>query len=160
MLSTMRLALRARPAETLWLTVSLPRRSTPAPFFTYAVLIQTAPTFQYSPSAGLATNLPSGKVRHDIRDEKFTGLCIVPIANDQQVDAGVLVLPDPVDGLGHGAEKAAQRSARRQPFALRPYCGIVAAKSPGLERGLFDRLVIATRRLAMSAQHRPLRPHL
>jgi len=86
--------LRVRPAETLWLTVSLRRRSTPVPFCTCAVLIQIIPTFKYSPFAGLATNLPSGKVRHNIRDEKFTGLCVVPIANDQQVDTGVLVLPD------------------------------------------------------------------
>src|SRR3989442_12685435 len=55
------------------------------------------------------TNLLSGKVRHNIRDEKFTGLYVVPlIAIDQQLDAGVLVIPDQVDGFGHGAEKATQ----------------------------------------------------
>jgi hypothetical protein len=51
---------------------------------------------------------PSRKVRHDIRDEKFTALGVVPIAIDQQVDAGVLVLPDQVDGLRHGAGEAAR----------------------------------------------------
>src|SRR5713226_3441132 len=91
---------------------------------------QDEPAQEIPPSpAGVPTNLPSGKVRHDIRDEKFTGLYVVPlIAIDQQLDAGVLVLPDQVDGLGHGAEKAAQRSASSQPLALRRHCGIVAGK--------------------------------
>jgi len=53
------------------------------------------------------TNPPSGKVGHDIGDEKFTGLYVIPaIGIDQQVDAGVLVLPDQIDGLGHGTDKA------------------------------------------------------
>src|SRR3982074_1966592 len=59
----------------------------------------------------LATILrpPSGKVRHDIRDEELTALYVVPpIGVDQQLDAGVLVLPDQVDGLGRRADKAAQ----------------------------------------------------
>jgi len=41
-------------------------------------------------------------VRDDIRDEKFTGLHVVPsIGVDQQVDAGVFVLPDQVDVEGN-----------------------------------------------------------
>jgi len=47
-------------------------------------------------------DLSSRKVRHDIRDEKFTGFHVVPpIAMYQQFDAGVFVLSDQVDGLGH-----------------------------------------------------------
>lgn len=33
-------------------------------------------------------------MRHDIRGEEFTDLLVVPIAVDQQADAGVLVLSD------------------------------------------------------------------
>ena len=44
-------------------------------------------------------HLPSGKVGHDIRGEKYTGLSVVPIAIDQQVDAGAAVLSDQVDML-------------------------------------------------------------
>ena len=36
---------------------------------------------------------------HDIRGEKYTGLYVVPIAIDQQVDAGAAVLLDQVDML-------------------------------------------------------------
>jgi hypothetical protein len=38
-------------------------------------------------------------VEHDIRGEKYTGLYVVPIAIDQQVDAGAAVLSDQVDML-------------------------------------------------------------
>jgi hypothetical protein len=38
-------------------------------------------------------------VGHDIRGEKYTGLYVVPIAIDQQVDAGAAVLSDRVDML-------------------------------------------------------------
>jgi hypothetical protein len=38
-------------------------------------------------------------VGHGIRGEKFTGLSVVPIAIDQQVDAGAAVLSDQVDML-------------------------------------------------------------
>jgi len=99
-----------------------------------------------------------GKVRHDIRGEKFTGLFVVPIAIDQEVDAGVLVLSDQVDGLGHRTEKSARRSAGSQPLALRRQRGVVAGEKPTPGMGLFDRVVIATRRAAMSAQHRQLMP--
>src|SRR5260370_31070576 len=67
-----------------------------------------------SEKLSLATILrpPSGKVRHDIRDEKFPGLDVVPtVALDQQVDARVPVLPHQLDGLGQGAGKAAHRCA-------------------------------------------------
>ena len=58
-------------------------------------------------------------MRHNIRGEKFTGLYVVPsIGIDQQVDAGVLVLADQVDGLGHRTDKAAQWSAGGQSLAL------------------------------------------
>jgi hypothetical protein len=53
-------------------------------------------------------------MRHDIRDEKFTVLFVaLSVGIDQQIDAGVLVLPDQVNGLGHRAEKAAQQAAGR-----------------------------------------------
>ena len=91
----------------------------------------------------------------------FTGLYVLPsIGIDQQVDAGVLVLPGQVDGLGHRTNKAAQRSTGSQPFALRRHRGRVAGKYPGLDTGLFDRVVIAAHRVAMSAQHRQLVPYL
>jgi hypothetical protein len=78
-------------------------------------------------------------VRHDIRDEKFPGLHVVPsIGIDQQVDAGVLVLPDQVDGLGHRTEKSGRRSASSQPRALRRRCGVVAGEKPTPDMGLFD----------------------
>jgi ribose 1,5-bisphosphokinase PhnN len=38
-------------------------------------------------------------VGHDIQGEKHTGLYAVPIAIDQQVDAGAAVLSDQVDML-------------------------------------------------------------
>ena len=83
--------------------------------------------------------LSSDEVRHDIRGEKFTGLYVVPlIAIDQQLDAGVLVLPDQVDGLGHRTDKAAQRSAGSQPLALRRHRGRVAGKQPVLNMGVFS----------------------
>jgi hypothetical protein len=40
-------------------------------------------------------------------------------------------LPNQVDRLGHGAYKAAQRFTAGQPLALRRYCCIIGAKSPG-----------------------------
>src|SRR5258708_10416517 len=105
---------------------------------------------------------PSGEVRHDIRGEELTALDVVPpIGADQQLDAGVLVLPDEVDGLRGRADKAAQRSGGGgQPLALRRHRGVVTGEKPGLDTGLFDRVVIATRRVAMSAQHRQLMPYL
>src|SRR5713226_3412090 len=50
----------------------------------------------------------SGKMRHDIRDEKLTVLFVaLSVGIDQQIDAGVLVLPDQVNGLGNCTNKAA-----------------------------------------------------
>ena len=60
---------------------------------------------------------PLGQVRHDIRGEEFTGLFVIPIAIHQQADAGVLVLSDQVDGLGHCTEKSARRQPRRDQYA-------------------------------------------
>ena len=112
--------------------------------------------------ARIPIDLPSGKVRHDIRDEKFTGLFVVPliIAIDQQVDAGVLVLPDQVNGLGHRNDKAAQWSVGGQSLALCRQRGRIAGKQSGLDTGLFARVVIAARGVTMSAQHRELVPYL
>ena len=43
---------------------------------------------KYSSLADIPKNLPSGKVRDEIRDEKFTGLYVVPsVGIDQQIDA-------------------------------------------------------------------------
>jgi hypothetical protein len=81
---------------------------------------------------------PLGQVRHDIRGEEFTGLFVIPIAIDQQVDAGVLVLSDQVDGLGQRTKKSAQRSASSQPLALRRRCGVVPGEKPTPDMGLFD----------------------
>src|SRR5260221_10241832 len=112
-----------------------------------------------SAKLSLATILrpPSGKVRHDIRDEKFTGLHVVEsIAVDQQVHAGVPVLPDQVDALGHCTDKALRRSTGRKPLALRRHSGHVAGKHPALDMGLFNGVVVATHGVAMPAQHRQL----
>jgi hypothetical protein len=87
-------------------------------------------------------------------------LRVVPISIDQQVDAGIRVLPDQVDGLGRRTDKAAQRAASSQPLALRRHCGVVACEKPSLDTGLFDGVVIATLCVAMSAQHRQLIPYL
>jgi hypothetical protein len=103
---------------------------------------------------------PLDKVRHDIRGEKFTALDVVSIAIDQQVDAGVVVLSDQVYGLGDRTEKSARRPAIGHPPALRRYCGVVAGEKPSADMGLFDRIVIATLRVAMSAQYRQLMPYL
>jgi hypothetical protein len=76
-------------------------------------------------------------VRHDIGGKELAGLYVVPpIAIDQQVDAGVLVLPDQVDGLGYRTDKAAQRLAGGQPLPL------LGWKKLGLEQSLGTRLVI------------------
>jgi hypothetical protein len=75
------------------------------------------------------TTRSSRKVRHDIRDEQLAGLYVVQaIRIDQQVDAGVLVLPEQIEGLGHGADKATQRSAAGQSLALRRQRANVAGK--------------------------------
>jgi hypothetical protein len=50
------------------------------------------------------------------------------ISIDQQVDAGILVLRDQVNRLGHRTNKAAQRSAGSQPLALRRHRGRDAGK--------------------------------
>ena len=71
-------------------------------------------------------------MRHDIRDEKFTGLYVVPsVGIDQQIDAGVLVLPDQVNGLGHRTDKAAQWTLGSQPLALCRQRGRVAGGTQG-----------------------------
>jgi hypothetical protein len=64
-------------------------------------------------------DLSSGKVRHDIRDEKFGGHFVVPIVIDEQLDAGCLVLSDQVDGLGHRTTKPydGSRAGIRSRFA-------------------------------------------
>src|SRR5512144_2823604 len=102
---------------------------------TSLALWANAPVASTAPAATAASILmsmvtpSSGEVRHDIRDEQLTGLCVVPaIGIDQQVDAGGLVLPDQIDGLGHAADKAAHRSAGGQPLALRRQRGRVAGK--------------------------------
>src|SRR5215471_13369321 len=77
----------------------------------------------------LTIDLSSRKVRHDIRGEKFTRLYVVPpIAMYQQFDAGVSVLSDQVDSLGHGSDKPRRRSASRNPRALPHEGGGVASK--------------------------------
>jgi hypothetical protein len=50
---------------------------------------------------------------------------------DEQVDAGVLVLPDEVVRLGHRTDKGVRRSAGGQPLALR----LAAAASRVRSRG-------------------------
>src|SRR4030095_4418026 len=72
-----------------------------------------------SAKLSLATmrHLLSGKVRHDVRDEELPGLHVVAgIAMDKQVDASILELADQVDGLGHGADKAARWCTGNQPL--------------------------------------------
>src|SRR5262249_38223191 len=107
------------------------------------------------------SRLSSGKVRHDIRYEKFAGLYVVPkiaIAVDQQVDACVAVLPNDIDGLGHGTDKAAQRSAGGEVRTLPRYRGRIVGKRPALDMGFFDRVVVPIYRVAMPAQHSQLTP--
>jgi hypothetical protein len=74
---------------------------------------------QVASLAKIPMDLSSGKVRHDIRDEKFGGLFVVPIANDEQLDAGCLALSDQVDGLGHRTTKPydGSRAGSRSRFA-------------------------------------------
>ena len=99
-------------------------------------------------------------MRHDIRGEKLTALCVVPvIAIDQQLDAGILVLPDQVDGLEHGADEAAQWPPIGELVAFSRHLGIVTGKQPRIAMGLFDCVVIALRRIAVAAQHRKLMTH-
>jgi hypothetical protein len=76
----------------------------------------------------------SGEVRHDIRDEQFSGLRVVPsIGIEQQVAAGVLVLPDQVDEDrildGPGTSSAAQSTSSGSTRPLPPSagCGLPAA---------------------------------
>jgi hypothetical protein len=94
-------------------------------------------------------------VRHHIRGDKLTGLHVIPsVGIDQQIDAGILVLPDQINDLGDGAGKAAQRSVRGQPLVLRRYSSVASDKQPELDKSLFDLLAIAARRVAMAAPHR------
>ena len=84
---------------------------------------------RWARQAIIGADRPSGKVRHDIRGEKFSARYVVPsIGVDQQVDSGVLVLPDEVDGFGRGADKTAQRSTDSQSLALCRQSCIVAGK--------------------------------
>jgi hypothetical protein len=108
---------------------------------------------QVASLAKIPMDLSSGKVRHGIRDEKFGGLFVVPIAIDEQLDAGCLVLSDQVDGLGHRTDIAVRRFASRRPLALRRHFGVIAGEKPSPDMSLFDRVVIATRLVAMAAQH-------
>lgn len=68
--------------------------------------------------------------------------------------------PIRVDRLGHGTDEDAQRPACGQTGALCRHLGIVAGEKPGLDTGLFDRIAIAVHRVAMSAKHGQLMPHL
>jgi hypothetical protein len=96
-------------------------------------------------------------VRHDIGDEELAALHVVQsVAVDQEVDAGVLVLPDQVDGLGHRAGKTGRRSTGDQPLALRRQCRRVAGKEPALDVALLDRVVVAADCVAVPAQHAKL----
>jgi len=80
-----------------------------------------------------AISAPSCKMRHDLRRDKLVGLHVVAIiAVDQQLYTGVLVFADQINGLRHGADKAAQRTAPRQTLALRRDCGLVASKQPAV----------------------------
>jgi hypothetical protein len=80
--------------------------------------------------------LPLGKVRHDVRGEKFPSLRVVPsIGIDQQIDAGILVSPDQVDGFGYRTGKiCAMVRGRPVARALQParlYRGSVARAGYG-----------------------------
>ena len=102
----------------------------------------------------------SCEVRHDIRRKEFVSLDVVPvIAVDQQVHTGVLILADQIDGLGHRADKTAQRSALSQPLTLRRHSGLVAAEQPAVIVGRFDRGAVTLRGVAMPTKHRELVPH-
>lgn len=50
----------------------------------------------------------SGEVRHHIRREYLSALVVTPsISVDQHIDTDIPILPNQIDGLGHGAEKPA-----------------------------------------------------
>ena len=57
--------------------------------------------------------LLSGKVGHDLRNEKFKAFHVVSIiAVDQQLNTSILVLANHIDRFRHGADETAERSAR------------------------------------------------
>jgi hypothetical protein len=96
---------------------------------------------------------PLGRGRDDIRGEKFSGLFVVPIAINQRVDAGVWHCSIRSLGSSNVPKKRAtvreQLATRASPPARRR-CG----REANPDMGLFDRVVIATHRVAMFAQHR------
>ena len=62
------------------------------------------------------TNFPSGEVGHNIRGKKFAGLRVVlSIGIDHQVDAGMWILSDQVDGLGDRTDEAATVRGSQPP---------------------------------------------
>jgi hypothetical protein len=71
-------------------------------------------------------------VLHDVRDEKFKGLHVAPsVGIDRQIDAGVLVLPDQVNGLGYRTDKAAQRPVGSQRSRFVASAAVSRESSPG-----------------------------
>src|SRR5208282_2327012 len=79
---------------------------------------------------------------------------------DQQLHAGVLVLADQIDPLGHDADKAPQGPAASQPLTLRRHRGLVAGEQQAVVVRLFNGILIALRCIALTAKHRELVPHL
>src|ERR1700726_668938 len=75
----------------------------------------------------------SCEVRHDVRREEFVSLDVVPVVDvDKQGHTSRLILADYIDGLGHRADKTAQRAALSQPLTLRRHSGLVAAEQPAV----------------------------
>jgi hypothetical protein len=88
------------------------------------------------------------------------GLHVVAIVTvDQQLYAGVTVLADQINCLGHTADKASQWSASRQPFPLRSHGRVVPGKQPAVVVRLFNRGLVALCAIAVPPKHRELVSH-
>src|SRR5262249_988959 len=65
--------------------------------------------------------------------------------------------PNDIDGLGHGTDKAAQRSAGGEVRTLPRYRGRIVGKRPALDMGFFDRVVVPIYRVAIPRSTASLR---
>ncbi|HEX3418217.1 MAG TPA: hypothetical protein VHT21_17705 [Stellaceae bacterium] len=109
------------------------------------------------------TDKPSGQAKCGITSEAKSSRDSVSFRRSASISRstpGVLILPDQIDGLGHGADKPAQWSTGCQPLALRRHRSVIAGKQPWLDKGCFDRVVIAGCGITMATQHIELMPYL
>jgi len=72
---------------------------------------------------------PVTELQRDLSGEQLKGFHSVPVvAVDQPLDAGISVLTDQIDRLGHRGDVTAPRSAHRVACALRRDRGIIAGE--------------------------------